>query len=374
MELLCIWPAPRKLRRILCVLASLAGLALGVTAASAQSVFVRGEGGANGQGYMVSSAGGCYLLLPAHVAGEFPYVDVITEAPVRIGQAIVSRPFWTFVDGTGALRGIDLAVGVVRGAPVEACTAPLDRFRPPARLSAAEGDLVTIREDGQIERVRMAVTETRYLEFDAEVRSPGAEMYPGRSGSILFIGGDPAGMIVRSAEADQTRGTFVRTEEIVMNARRWIEDQGVQFAGGSAPEGVEQRGGFSVRLHEVSAPPVGPEYPAEATLRPEGVFLSEPSRPLRIVYAVEGENPASLTRVVVTSDPAGGYALPRGVLIEVDSTPNGTRPRTFWSGQMPPDGLIDTGVRTGTTARWIILTIQDARSAGPVGIGHVRFE
>jgi hypothetical protein len=31
-------------------------------------------------------------------------------------------------------------------------------------------------------------------------------------------------------------------------------------------------------------------------------------------------------------------------------------------------------VRTGTTARWIILTIQDARSPGPVGISHVRFE
>jgi hypothetical protein len=238
----------------------------------------------SGQGYMVTSGGACYLLLPAHVAGDFPFVDVLTEAPIRVGQALVSRPFWSVPDGDGRVRGIDLAIGVVRGAPTEVCETPLDRVRPPQRLSDAAGDLVTILPGGQVERVRMAVTDTRYLEFDAEVRSPGADLYPGRSGSFLFVDGAPAGMIVRAADSDRTRGTFVRTEEIAMNARRWISDQGVQFAGGFVPVAAPQEAGFSVRLVEASEPPIGPEFPAEATLSPEGAYVARSDAPLRLVY------------------------------------------------------------------------------------------
>lgn len=335
---------------------------------------MQGEGGVSGQGYMVTSGSGCYLLLPAHVAGEFPYVDVLTEAPIRVGQALVSRPFWTATDADGRILGIDLAIGVVRGPPSEACETPLERIRPPDRLSEAAGDLVTILPGGQVERVAMVVTDTRYREFDAEVRTPGAELYPGRSGSFLFVGDAPAGMIVRAAEGDRTRGTFVRIEEIAMNARRWIADQGVRFAADAAPEAVPQEAGFAVRLVEASEPPVGPEFPAEATLVPEGAFVTAPTRPLRMVYAVEGSAAASLSRVRVTSDPQGGYALPRNLVIEVDSTPGRTRPRVFWSGQMAPDGLADTGSRTGTSVRWIILTVRDAWAPGPIGIGQVRFE
>lgn len=352
----------------------LAASILSCTAASAQSVLVQGAGGVSGQGYMVRSGSTCYLLLPAHVAGEFPFVDVLTEAPIRVGQALVSRPFWSVPDPDGRVRGIDLAIGVVRGAPAEACDQPLDRFQPPARLSDATGDMVTILPGGQVERVRMTVTETRYLDFDAEVRSAGAELYPGRSGSFLFVGGAPAGMIVRAAEADRSRGTFLRVEEIAMNARRWIADQGVQFAAAGAAPAVAQPAGFAVSLAEVSEPPIGPEYPAEATLAPEGAFVTAPTRPLRIVYRVEGEAAASLSRVQVSADPGAGYALPRNLVIEVDSTPGGTRPRLFWSGQMAPDGLADSGPRTGTAARWIILTVRDAWAPGPVGIGQVRFE
>jgi len=323
---------------------------------------------------MVTSGGACYLLLPAHVAGDFPFVDVLTEAPIRIGQALVSRPFWSVPDGDGRVRGIDLAIGVVRGAPTEVCEIPLDRVRPPQRLSDATGDLVTILPGGQVERVQMAVTDTRYLEFEAEVRSAGAELYPGRSGSFLFVDGAPAGMIVRAADSDRTSGTFVRTEEIAMNARRWISDQGVQFAGAFVPKAAPQEAGFSVRVFEASEPPVGPEFPAEATLSVDGAYVAAPTRPLRIVYKVEGDQPASLSRVIISSDPTGEYALPRTVVIEVDSTPTRTRPRSFWSGQMAPDGLVDTGERTGTSVRWITVTVRDAWTPGPVGIAQVSFE
>lgn len=357
------------------IVASLAVSVLTCTAALSQSVLVQGAGGVSGQGYMVTSGGACYLLLPAHVAGEFPFVDVLTQAPVRVGQALVSRPFWTVSDpDSGRVRGIDLAIGVVRGAAAEACETPLDRFRPAERLADRSGDLVTILAGGQVERVRMAITETRYLEFDAEIRSPGAEMYPGRSGSFLFIDTAPAGMAVRAAESDPTQASFVRIEEILMNARRWIADQGAQFVQGATPEATAQPAGFAVRLAETSEPPIGPEYPAEATLTGEGAFVANPTRPLRIVYAVDGAAAASLSRVVVSADPEANYALPRNIVIEVDSTPGQTRPRLFWSGQMAPDGLADTGPKTGTTTRWIIVTIRDAWRPGPVGVSQIRFE
>jgi hypothetical protein len=77
--------------------------------------------------------------------------------------------------------------------------------------------------------------------------------------------------------------------------------------------------------------------------------------------------------VILSSDPEEDYALPRNVVIEVDSTPGRTRPRPFWSGQMAPDGLVDTGADGN-----LCPVDHDHRAgrveAGPVGIAQVRFE
>jgi hypothetical protein len=345
---------------------------------AAQPVFVGGAGGSTGQGYMVTSGSTCYLLLPAHVTGGFPLVDVLTEAPVLVGQAQVQTPFWPRGPAAGIgeeteYPWLDLAVGVVRGAASERCETPLARFTPPRSLAGRTAELLTVERGGRLDRVSMAITQTRYLELEAEVRSPGKEMYPGRSGSFLFVDGRPVGMVVRAPRPD--RAVFVRMEEIALNVGRWIQDQGAGFATGP---GVEDSSvlseGIAVRLVDWSAPPLSPEYPPQALLRAEGDFVTAPTEPLRLVFEVADGAVVGFSRVVVLADPRADYALPKDILIEVDSTPDRSRPRFFWAGDMAMDGRADTGPRLEVSARWFIITVSSAWAEGPIAIRQITFE
>ena len=138
-----------------------------------------------------------------------------------LGQAQVQEPFWprgARADGGAEHPWLDLAVGVVRGPAEARCETPLARFTPPQSLAGQNAELLTVQGGGRLDRVSMAITETRYLEIEAEIRSPGKEMYPGRSGSFLFVNGRPAGMAVRAPTPD--RAVFVRMEEIALNVGR----------------------------------------------------------------------------------------------------------------------------------------------------------
>lgn len=345
---------------------------------AAQPVRVEGPGGSPGQGHMVSSDGQCYLLLPAHVAGALPRVTVMTEAPVRVGYAYVQRPFWPRAPArdddpaADSRPWLDLAVGIVRGAATEVCEAPLASLRAPRRLAGRTGELMFVEASGRVRQVPMEITETSYLELEAKVLGSDLELPPGHSGAFLFLDGRPAGMAVR-AWKQLDGAVFLHMEEIALNAGRWIGDQGAAFAAVPPPE-PEPGGGLAVRLVEWSAPPVSPEFPAEAMLRPEGDFLTAPRGPLRLRFRVDGDRPVELSRAVVMSDPEAGHALPKDILVEVDSTPGRTRPRIFWDGEMAQDGLADSGARLGVSALWITVTITSAWTEGPIAIRQIRFE
>ena len=323
---------------------------------------------------MVRDGTSCYLLLPAHVAGDSAFVTLISEAPVRIGRAVVNRPFWTELGDDGAqVRGLDLAVGAVQGDIASVCTQQLSRFTPVQIGVGRAGTLVTIGRNGRLEGVQMTITDTNYLTFEAKVTTPGAEMFPGRSGSFLFINKRPAGMAIK-APPEGDSATFLRIEEIMINAERWINDQGATFSSGLKPAEVQQSSGIVARLVSSSEPPVSPEFPPELTLTPDGVFVTEPSRPLTLVYEILADSPA-IREVTVISDPTGPHSLPREISIQVDSTPGRTRPRRFWEGRMEQDGRISSGTRSqATKARWVTIIIKNAWAPGPVSITQVRFE
>jgi len=344
------------------------------TISSAQSVRVDVGQGRQGQGIMVSDRNSCYLLLPAHVAGSSPFVTLTSEAPVRIGQAVVNRPFWTELGERGApVRGLDLAIGAVRGDIASACTEPLSQVIPARIGLGLSGTLITIGRDGRPDGVQMTIVNTSYLTFEAKVTTPGAEMFPGRSGSFLFIDNRPAGMVIRAPNEGDS-ATFVRIEEILINAERWIGDQGAIFTSGIETASVQQSSGIAARLVSSSEPPISPEFPPELTLSPDGAFVTAPSRPLTLVYEILGDSPA-ISRVIVTSNPASPYGIPRDIAIQVDSTPNRTRPRAFWAGRMAQDGRADSGARSqATKARWVAITFKNAWAPGSISITQVLFE
>lgn len=312
--------------------------------------------------------GNCYIALPRHVAGERARISVSTAEPVTNGMATVLNPFW---------EGFDLSIAIARRGVAEYCTDEADFLSRRYRLLTenARGDLVRILPGGQIERVRMRIVEMRYLDFDAVVDDPGKEIYQGTSGAFLFVGDQPVGMAVKTPAPGRVR--FIRIEEIALNLSRWLGSRSAAFADRStAPESVEQPAGFSVRLEDAQILPTAPEHAAENVLSPEGAYIFRPEgRVARLIFAVETETPVTVSRVRMESTESMGAALPRRIVIEVDSAAPGREHwRMFWSGDMAPDGLLDTGARAPTVARRIRITISSAWTPGPVRLDRVIFE
>ena len=72
-----------------------------------------------GHGLMIRHQETCYLITARHVVDGRPIASVRSAVPVEPGTATMQTPFWA---------GMDLAVGVLRGAIEGRCTLTLDRI------------------------------------------------------------------------------------------------------------------------------------------------------------------------------------------------------------------------------------------------------
>ncbi len=342
-------------------------LVCATTGAPAQTVALRGGGG-EGHGLMIRSGGACYLLTPRHVVGEAPAASARSAAPVATGRAFVERPFW---------EGMDLAIGVLRGALEARCELGLQALAGETRLEAGgAGELVSLRPSGEVERRPMRVSDSGYLTLEAEFTRPEDEVFEGISGSFLFIGARPAGMAIEAL--GQRSARFIRVEEIHAAAARWIGRRGAVFTQSVAPEeaaGLEARAPELEARPERAAPALSAAFAVANALKdgPQA-YVFAPQGPNRMAFRLEGEGARSLTRAAIMTDPEGGHALPRAILVEVSSREDGGgAPRFFASGNMGPDGVFDQK-RSPVLARWVFVTISSAWTEGPVRIDRIRFE
>src|SRR6056297_1355554 len=102
----------KPVTRILNNIASLAAFLLSANLALAQTVSVENEAGEFGFGWMFAHRGSCYVILPAHVAGDSFFLTLRSAAPVASGSATVIRLF-----GRGSIsRSRSRAAGSNRGA------------------------------------------------------------------------------------------------------------------------------------------------------------------------------------------------------------------------------------------------------------------
>lgn len=310
---------------------------------------------------MFADRGTCYVVLPAHVAGDSFFLTLRTAAPVATGSATVIRPFW---------EGVDLALAVARGGIEPRCIAAVEAFEPPAAARrATRAVLERLTPSGEIDRTPLSVEDRQYLTFTGVVPEGETGISQGTSGAFAFVGDAPIGMAIRSSA--QTRAEFMRIEEIAMNLRRYLSEHGTSF-GAIDAAAVEPaaEGGLTLRLDSASIAPVNPAFPAENVLG-EGLYVFEAVGRPELMFSIAAESGVGLSRVRVTAPTDAGYGFPRDVKIEFTPFPDARRWFDFGTFRMAPDGVLDTGAIQPRSARLIRLTVLNVWGESPVAIGSV---
>lgn len=179
------------------------------TVAEAQ-VFLRA--GEVGQGVLRARGGECFIIAPEHVVRDGSAVTVISEHR-RQGNAEVEERY------SG-----DVAVLRVATTSPLPCPGPWDAAaRLRERLpSAVEGLLESRNEDGSLQRrfVRISSHDSRFI----TVRPHSAQdaLFRGLSGSLLRIGGTPAGMLLQ-VDAESGEGVVLRMDHLTDIVRNFFD-------------------------------------------------------------------------------------------------------------------------------------------------------
>jgi len=268
---------------------------------------------------------------------------------------------------------MDLAVGIVRRGAAERCAGSIED------LGGVEGTigqssralLVLIDDEGYVDRLNMNILETRYLDLDAEFVGSDQNLTArqGMSGGFLFLDGKPVGMAIETVDGRTVR--FMRIEEIHQNVSRWIGTQNeIQVTEASVPAGLP-KDSLPLVLSSVSAPAVGPEFLPENLLVDGASYVYAPTRNAEIILNVSTKEKTTLSRVRLFSEEKPGFAIPRRIVIFASPDSEGNRWKTFWSGEMSRDGILDTGPRAQSWARRIKIVIASSWAQGPVVIGSV---
>lgn len=343
-----------RLKHALCIMLSMIPCLFTMgSGLSAQPVAVRS--GETGQGFLFAHAGICYAVLPSHVAKGAFRAQVIAEKG-RSARASIRTPFWP---------GIDLALGILsRGGDL--CEAQLDDLAGPRGSVAHKTSavLVLVGTDGRVERLPMNITEIGYLDINAQFASAeDVSARQGMSGGFLLVDGVPLGMAIDTEGGETLR--FMRVEEIHMNLSRLLSTQAVfSTAPATKPDAAPVQSGLELSVASASAVAIGPGQMVENILLPDAAYVFDPQGPATIELALT--NATALSQVELLAKAKDGQAMPRRLLIQVNARSEGGRWRTFWSGEMPPDGVLDTGARLATSARRLRITIASAWSSGPL--------
>ena len=343
---------------------TLAAFLIGSIPLPAQTVSVH-SGEDQGHGFLLQHAGSCYVILPRHVAAGRRSVTVFSAAPVVHGAALMETPFW---------EGMDLAIGIVRGAVEKRCTRDLPALAASVQPeNGAEVQLLRLRPSGEPERIDMLITNSQYLTLEAAIVDGQSELFKGTSGAFLFTGDSPVGMVTEALSP--TTGRFIRIEEIYLNVKRRLERRAGLATATDAPEPVGQLAPegeprLDFDLVSASLAPTHPDH-SEANLATRGTYAFRLTRPNRLAFKVRGDAAVTLSRIEVRADPQSGFGIPRRILIELSNRHDGSRPRLPTSVEMGPDGMLNIAI--GQSTRWVFLTVVDGWDSSTLGLSSVTF-
>jgi hypothetical protein len=165
-----------------------------------------------GQGVLRARGGECFVLAPEHVVSSGAPVTVIAEHR-RQGIAQVEATY----AGDVALLRVDPSALIPCAGAWDAAAQLRERL-----TSAVEGTLETRNEDGSLQRrfVRITSHDTRFV----TVRPAAAAdaLFRGLSGSLLRIGGTPAGMLLQ-VDAETGDGVVLRMDHLSDIVRNFFD-------------------------------------------------------------------------------------------------------------------------------------------------------
>lgn len=329
-------------------------------AAMAESVTID-NGTEKGQGFVFREGGVCYVILPRHVAGDQRKVTLYSAAPVVHSGATVETPFWP---------GMDLAIGVARGAIEKRCTTPLSALNTEIQPeTGARLQLMRLRPSGEAERLDMIVTQSDYLTLDARLIDGKSELFKGTSGSFLFDAERPVGMVTEALSGSEAR--FIRIEEIYQNVARRVARR-AGYAEAQAPaSALAEPNALPFEVIGATLPPASPQF-AEDNLMGPGSYIFTLTKPNRIAFRAAEGKVVTLSGLRITAEPEGTAGLPRDIQIDVSTSPDGARTRPVFSGQMPPDGMLDVAI-AGTRVLWVFVTVRSGWDKAEIGIDDLSF-
>lgn len=299
--------------------------------------------------------------MPQHVAGPFPRVTIRTSAPVVFSNATVIAPFWP---------GVDLAIGVARGELRDRCTAELDDLRLGSReLSSHTADLLRLSPNGEASRMPIKIQDRTYLDFTGTTADGSQDVSQGTSGAFAFANGRPIGMAITSD--DPTRAKFMRAGEILINVRRFLEEQGGAYTppqNNTTTAQADAPNALPLAFVSSSMPPINPMFSPENVVG-DGPFVFAPARSMRLVLGFD--DITQVSRLTAQSSPQKGQTSPKSILLRTSVDPNGNRFSNWARAEMGPDGILDTGNMAPRNARLIEIRVFDAWGEGDIVIDYV---
>lgn len=162
-----------------------------------------------------------------------------------------------------------------------------------------------------------------------------------------------------------------------MNLSRWLGTQAAVGFGGGIVDPVDPGAaqGLPLAILSATATATGPDTMADNILSASGAYVFTPqgTNTIELAVGAPGEK-TTVSRVRLETDPDAGAAVPRGVVVLVNSAETGGRWRSFRAGEMTPTGRFDTGPIAATYAKRIKIRITSAWATGPVRIDTVAVE
>lgn len=324
-----------------------------------------------GNGFLFHNRGVCYVVLPTHVHGRAPF-RLSARDPSGLGTGRVIHR---------ADTALDLSLGVVSGTLTGSCGPSWNAL--PSSVDPVPGQSVTVvrYEQGSVETIRSMITTVTFSHFEIAPVPEETRFFAARtSGSFVFSGERPVGMIVEAA--DRQSAYVLRMDEIHDRLRRvvedWYEDDGCTDPGGCdspipdpAPATLS---GF--RLTGWSPHAISGEYGAEAMVAGQAPFIAPIARDQPVTLTFESDRIHDISRLVLTSKADNATSSsPKLVIVRIDTSSDGIdRWRNFKSPRdMIPGEPLD--LRRGPThARRVQVEIHSSWGDGPVRIDSVAIE
>lgn len=172
------------------------------------------DAGEVGQGFLMRRLDTCYLISPAHVIGHEFYAAIKTDSIAKSsGEAETLETF-----------GYDLTLLSVQGGARNDCSTDINAFKPIDNIltSVTTLNLNSVNPDGSQSYIPLDITDAGIQYLRVKARSSDLPLYKGLSGSLVYSGKVPVGML-QSIDADTLEGIVLRIDRVIATIRPFFE-------------------------------------------------------------------------------------------------------------------------------------------------------